>query len=434
MSNALAIATVTHVMSTLLKEGITQNNVDAFLKSGNAAVSTRSPGVLAGNDGKVPAQLNLFLYRVSHNTGWNNSAYPSRNSSGDEIRSVPLAINLHYLLTAFGEDELDSEILLGFGMQILHEHPVLYRKLITDSLSNALLALYTGSLQSAIKLSGLADQVELIKVTPESINTEEMSRLWSAFQTKYHTCTGYQVTVVLIEKEKALKSGLPVKERLIKVQPFRYPSLQRVLSQSPLGEKPSEFRRIHLGDRLFLEGNQLSAATAALTLNDRIISTESHTDTNIECILSQAPPADPQIRAGLQTLKVIQSLRVGKAPDEHDTPWAASNVLPFMLSPKILQTNLLNGPTRARIQTDIKIASDQRVVLLLNELGNTPNPTMHSFVRPKQTPGPDTDQVEFTLSGVGAGKYAVRIQVDGAESPFEGLPTDANGPQILNIP
>ena len=434
MSNALAIATVTHVMSTLLKEGISQSNVDAFLKSGNATVSTRSPGILGGADGKVPAQLNLFLYRVSHNTGWNNSAYPSRNSSGDETRSVPLAINLHYLLTAFGEDELDSEILLGFGMQILHENPVLYRKLITDSLSNALLALYTGPLQNAIKLSGLADQVELIKVTPESVNTEEMSRLWSAFQTKYHTCTGYQVTVVLIEKEKALKSGLPVKERLIKVQPFRYPSLNRLRSQSPAAEQPSEFRRIHLGDRLFLDGHQLSAPTAALTLNDQVIATDLHTDTQIEFILTQALPGDPQRRAGLQTLKVNQSLVVGKAPDEHDTPWAASNVLPFMLSPKIVQTNLLNAPLRARVTTDIAIAPEQRVVYLLNELGNTPNPAIYSFVRPKQAPGPDSTILEFALPGVSAGKYAVRIQVDGAESPFEGHPNDVNGPQILNVP
>jgi Pvc16 N-terminal domain len=431
MSNALAIATVTHVLSTLLKEGLSQNNVASFLKSGSADVSTRSPGILSGANGTVPAQLNMFLYRVSHNTGWNNVAYPSRNSNGDEIRGVPLAINLHYLLTAIGEDELDSEVLMGFGMQILHEQPVLSRALITSFLTDPLLSLYTAPLRNEIKLSGLADQIELIKLTPESINTEEMSRLWSAFQTKYHPCTGYQITVVLIEKDKPVKTGLPVKSRFIKVLPFRYPALTRVLSKAVPADNATEFRRIHLGDTLMIEGNQLSSESAILTINGNAFPTDTLGDTTITLVLNQPVLPASQLRAGLQTLQVQQSTTVGVAPDTHDTNWATSNILPFILSPQITLTNPLPG-AQAEVHTDIIIGAEQRVVFLLNEL-SVPTPAIYSFTRPKLPGALDTQVLNFSVQGVKPGKYAIRIQVDGAESPFEGHPDDLNGPQILTI-
>ena len=51
----------------------------------------------------------------------------------------------------------------------------------------------------ALAASDLADQVELIKITPAAMSTDEMSKLWSAIQSHYRPSAAYQVSVVLIE-------------------------------------------------------------------------------------------------------------------------------------------------------------------------------------------------------------------------------------------
>ena len=47
--------------------------------------------------------------------------------------------------------------------------------------------------------SDLADQVELIKITPAAMSIDDMSKLWTAIQSNYRPSSAYQVSVVLIE-------------------------------------------------------------------------------------------------------------------------------------------------------------------------------------------------------------------------------------------
>ena len=56
------------------------------------------------------------------------SICPRATRRGQRITNPPLALDLHYLLTAYGIAELQAEVLLGYGMQLLHEHPVLGRE------------------------------------------------------------------------------------------------------------------------------------------------------------------------------------------------------------------------------------------------------------------------------------------------------------------
>ena len=81
------------------------------------------------------SRLNLFMYRVTPNQGYSNVELPSQDSRGVRLANPPLALDLHYLLSAYGADELHGEILLGYGMQLLHETPVLSREAIRRSLA-----------------------------------------------------------------------------------------------------------------------------------------------------------------------------------------------------------------------------------------------------------------------------------------------------------
>jgi hypothetical protein len=88
------------------------------------------------SNGTENTQLNLFLHQVTPNQGWRNDRLPSRDPSGrHRLTNPPLALDLHYLLSARGAEELHAEILLGYAMQLLHESPVLLRSAITTALN-----------------------------------------------------------------------------------------------------------------------------------------------------------------------------------------------------------------------------------------------------------------------------------------------------------
>ena len=71
-------------------------------------------------------------------------------------------------------------------MHLLHERPVLDRAAIRRALDPSPLgASILPPAFQALTASDLADQVEAVTVTPEPMDTEEMSRLWSAIQAHY---------------------------------------------------------------------------------------------------------------------------------------------------------------------------------------------------------------------------------------------------------
>lgn len=448
MSTALGIAAVTHVLKDLLNDGLIDQNVAHVINS-NVLVTSVSPGIVDTNSNNTSSQLNLFLYRVSPNTGWSNMGFPSRNAQGTVINNPPLALNLHYLLTAFGEDELHSEILLGYGMQLLHENPVLSRDAIRFSLTPA--EITGGTLPSHLRElsnAGIAEQIEQIKITHESINTEEMSRLWTAFQTRYRPGTAYMVTVLLIESTRSTRAALPVRTPRVFAVPFKNPIIEKILSQAPGSSNNPivENRRIEIGDRLFIRGTQLKSDGVLVQINgeDFVPNPDEITDTEIQLVVPNS------LRAGLQGIQINQPINLS-LPNiiEENTggdldfieqanqqrKGASSNLEAFVLSPSItiadttvtpLPIDTGNPPT---YNVDIELnlvpglQQGQRVILFLNQInpatGETPAAYSHllasnvlaEIITPLAT-------VNFSLTNIVEGDYLVRIQVDGAESPI----------------
>ena len=52
-----------------------------------------------------------------------------------------------------------------------------------------------------------------MRFTPFAMSTEEISRLWTAFQTNYRLSTAYEASVVLIDSTRPAPSPLPVLKR-----------------------------------------------------------------------------------------------------------------------------------------------------------------------------------------------------------------------------
>src|SRR6478609_2009164 len=124
MSGPLAIAAVTAALKDLLNNGLLDHAGLSVV--GSWAVSAMPPDRIPTGETE-PNRLNLFLYQLTPNQGWRNEGLPSRDAAGNRLTNPPLALDLHYILTAYGASDFNAEILLGYAIQLLHETPVLSR-------------------------------------------------------------------------------------------------------------------------------------------------------------------------------------------------------------------------------------------------------------------------------------------------------------------
>jgi hypothetical protein len=205
MSSALAIASVTAVLKNLLENELIQQSATAGV--GDVTITALPPdGIPTGAE--EHAQLNLHLYRLTPNSGWlRSNVFVSQDG---HQQSLPLALDLHYLLTAYAERDLQAEILLGYAIQKLYETPILTQEAIHSALKS--IASSSSAESKALSASTLADQLEQIKISPEFLSMEEMSKLWSSLQTRSRLSATYEVSVVLIEDRRvdtAMAGGIP---------------------------------------------------------------------------------------------------------------------------------------------------------------------------------------------------------------------------------
>ncbi|MCI5158436.1 MAG: DUF4255 domain-containing protein, partial [Candidatus Electrothrix sp. AUS1_2] len=149
-------------------------------------------------------QLNIFLYSVYYNPAFRNEPMPGKGKNG-ESAFPPMPLILKYLITAYGaeDNDISGQILMGKAMSILHDHPVLSRS-----------ELQSITFGTPPEDTGLHQQFERIRITPDTLSLDDMSKLWSSFQSaEYRLSIGYEVSVVLIESTRTANAPLPVLKR-----------------------------------------------------------------------------------------------------------------------------------------------------------------------------------------------------------------------------
>jgi hypothetical protein len=195
MSSALAIAAVSAVLKNLLDNALISQAISASI--GDVTITALPPDrIAAGSDER--AQLNLYLYRLSPNSA--RRRVHTSVTPGEQHTGVALALDLHYLLTAYGERDFQAEMLLGYAAQCLQATPVLSREIISAALASFEAGNASSGTQAALASSNLAQQVEDIKITPEFLSLEDTSKLWSSLQARARLSITYLVSVVLIEE------------------------------------------------------------------------------------------------------------------------------------------------------------------------------------------------------------------------------------------
>jgi Pvc16 N-terminal domain len=257
MSNALAISGVTAILQHYLTQ--TYSTAVGFPSAVN--VSCLAPDQVkigAAGSADVENQVNIFLHQVTHNAAWRNVDLASMSTDGTRrLQNPPLALNLHYLLTAYGSNDWQAEALLGYALMMLHEAPVLTR----NDVSSALKALFgppavfpTNPLTPYLTGIGLADQIEMLKITPETLGREEMAWLWTALKADYRPTFPFLVSVVLMQPSLPSSQPLPVLRRVFAPQPMRVAQINQVQYV------PTQMAAFP-GDKVTVTGENLSGAS-----------------------------------------------------------------------------------------------------------------------------------------------------------------------------
>ncbi|HEY6140630.1 MAG TPA: DUF4255 domain-containing protein [Thermoanaerobaculia bacterium] len=408
MSNHLAIATVTAALSDLLANAVAADD--------GAGVTTIRPDASLGTKGPG---VNIFLYQVTPNASWQNADLPTRRAGGEVVQRPVAALDLHYLLTCYGDDtKLQPQRVLGKVVRTLHAHPVLTRDMIRKTVGE-------NDNFSFLKTSNLADAVELVKLTPIPLSLEELSKLWSIyFQTQYNLSVAYQATVVLIESEEPAQEALPVRERNVYVVPFRQSVIEEVRAKNGADPRigPASTLQIR-GARLRGEVTQVSIDGATVTPPDAGVSDRE--------IVVALPPG---LHAGVHGLQVVQPRLIGTPPVPHRG--IESNLVPFVLHPAIRKKgdgtpDIALAGTDLTVKVDPAVGKNQRAVVLLNGARSY---SFESAPRNKKDDPDESDTLTFPLSGVAKGDYLVRVQIDGADSALELDPNAAepiySGPKV----
>jgi hypothetical protein len=401
MSSALAIAAVTAVLKNQL---INISNLDQWGTDivGEIKISALPPDRIS-TEAEHENRLNLFMYHVTPNAGWRNLGLPSRDSNGQRVSNPPLALDLHYLLTAYSSQEFYAEMLLGYAMQVFHEMPVLPRDTIRQRLNELLPGL--GVLVSA----ELAEQVEQIKICPQVLGTEELSRFWTALQTHYRPTVAYQVSVVLIESKLPSRSALPARTPHWLVKPFSRPVIDSVSPQI-----------IGVGEALSIKGQNLNGDIVKVkfsSLPDPVDATIV-SDTQITVI----PPSG--LFTGVNTVQVIHPLDFGTGSPSEPHHGFESNVAVFLLRPRIdtalpdLPLMQVHQGTTLTLAVTPAVGRSQQATLLLNDLAIAANVLVVTDTGRVPRPDP-TRNLDFPIPGdFPIGTYFIRVRVDGVESPL----------------
>jgi hypothetical protein len=426
VSGALAIAGVTAVLRDLLNDGLINHNVSGILGS-TVTVSALPPDRLVPTNGTEASQLNLFLHQVTPNAGWRNEGLPSRDGSGrSRLTNPPLALDLHYLLSAYGAEALHTEILLGYAMQLLHETPVLSRSAIRTALQpspNVGTAL-PPALQ-ALADCGLADQVEQIKITPEYLSTEEMSKLWTAVQSHYRPTAAYVATVVLIESTLPARAALPVlsrgpvdlatgRDRGVVVEPNLLPPFPTIESVVPASLDPAAT----VGATVSIIGHHLDGTSRVIVLSNARFQIENEVPALPNASSTSMQAVVPTLPVGIYQV-AIRVVRPGELQPR------TSNALALAIGPEIgtpLPTSVARdgtGTATITLTCQPEVRPGQPASLLLG--------AREVFVEPFSAA---TSTLTFVVDAAPVGEHLVRLRVNGIESAI--INRTATPPVFLN--
>ncbi|MEM8674593.1 MAG: DUF4255 domain-containing protein [Cyanobacteria bacterium P01_G01_bin.67] len=413
MSNSNAIAAVTVTLKQLLQDAFGTEPIEGS----EVLVEAMHLDKIKLDDDDSKHILNLFLYHTSPNAAWRNMDLPPTKPG--ETGQPPLALDLYYLISAFSNNsDIASHQLLGKAMSILHDNTVLRRGKIKEAT------------ERNFPDNGLDLQVEKVRITPQSLSLEDISRLWNSFQTTFRISAVYEISVVLIESTLPNQAPLPVLSRgendkgvdtqTDLVSP--YPTLSQVEVPNYKNKQPS----VRLAESLKLLGSHLGGETVRAFFrhpaleepNEITIPATDRSANEITVVL----PDEPGWPSGFYTVLVVTSSASGE--NRRETVARSFSLAPTIDSSieieKIEREDANNDLRKVTIKLTCKplVWPNQQVGLILSD--REAKLPQHDQVIKTESPKELTDSLTFVLRNIPAEQtsYFVRprLRIDGVDS------------------
>ena len=302
-------------------------------------------------------------------------------------------------------------------MRALHDYPVLD----------------PADIKAVIPGNDLSLQVERVRVTPQPISVDEMSKLWTTFSAQYRTSAAYQVTVVLIESQRAAKTPLPV---LARSQGDTGPTAQGNID-SPFPEidaidMPTKIQfAVQLGETFGITGRNLAATkvTVVLAHSNGAITLAPHPMTPeagaTATALAIKLPADTDAVAATWPAGVYQVTVVLEQKGVAQPP-TNQLALPLAAKFKVVGVPAIDGSGNATFTVTCRppLFPGQRAMLLVGDRSLDPEAVDFG------TPAAPVKTLTFVLKQAKPGKYYVRLRIDGVDSLI--VPPDSDPPAFDN--
>lgn len=135
-----------------------------------------SAGQLAG-DVEEGNRITLFLYRIAVNEHRRQSPRMREGEAG----AGPLALDLHYLMSAWGMSAEEEQVSMTWALRQLHQYPVLDASSLTPDAG--------------------WDADEVIQIVPSELPTEDLMRIWDALTPAYRLSVSWVARLVRIDPD-----------------------------------------------------------------------------------------------------------------------------------------------------------------------------------------------------------------------------------------
>jgi hypothetical protein len=405
MSNSVAIATVTSVIAKLLEIGIKIDDDGSTDTELTDLDVTTLPPAKARPGSKTVNQINVFLYHVLPNAAVRNMDLPRTVRPG-ESSLPPLALNLHYLITAYGrgDDDRLAHRMLGRSMRILSDFPLVGVSNLFDRTE----------IESLLAVSGIEMQPEHVRITQLPITLDDLSKMWTMFQTDYRISAAYQVSVVLIESMQPVRSALPVLKRGAADQGASVSAARMPILTG--AEFASFMAAMTLGTDVKVLGKYLDVDDVRVRFTSRrldspveITPVKVRADSVIVHLgdIDEDPAAYSTWVPGFYTVSVLIA-----TPGQ---PVIVTNEVPVGLAPtiKISPTAAPAGDLTLTVTCTPWVHHEQKVYLMFGDV----QVAEQTRSIPDDTKQPMT--FTFLIRNAVSGKHLVRLRVDGIDSlPF----------------
>jgi len=229
--------------------GMVSKSLRNLLKGEMKLAPEANVTVLAPDETGGERRINLFLYKVQEHAALRNLDWQVKMGDPSKLVPPPLSLTLFYLMTPYAKNDDESgnssaHEILGEAMRVFFEYPIVPEKYLDKGLKSAR---------------------EQIKIVLNSLDLEELSKVWTTFTQPFRLSVLYEVSTVQLDTKPEKEPELPRRVRIVGTPvvraPYRPPEVDRITPE-----------RGPAGTELTVSGSNLASWKAYVTiLNRRVV-------------------------------------------------------------------------------------------------------------------------------------------------------------------